>query len=69
MCELPNNLRIDSKGKLYCEDGRRIGKYIRDSPLGQKCEFPIEVVVLSREDFFKLCDLATFVQTQIIQAA
>ena len=55
---VPNNLRVAENGRIYCEDGRDVAYYILNSRLGQERTLPAEIVVLTREDYLALINLA-----------
>ena len=51
--ELRSNLRLDKDGNIYCEDGQNVADYIASDRIGKAIPSPI--VILTREDFFRLC--------------
>lgn len=73
--ELPNNLRLGTMGQIYCADDQNPLVYIQNSPIykmHREKDFPLEVVLVSRKDFIKLCnEVARWreVSMHLIQAA
>jgi hypothetical protein len=69
MAELGDNLRINTNtGIIFCEDGRDVAEYIKTQPINQMKDEKMPIVILSRWDFFKLCELAE-VNRHLIRAA
>jgi predicted alpha/beta superfamily hydrolase len=54
--ELPNNLRINRDGVLYCADGRDVQEYLRETfkPWFDEKDDDVEVVITGRKTFLRL---------------
>lgn len=59
--DLPNNLRLDKDGNIFCQNGQDTNLYIskyranRNKALGiATSKTPISIVIVTREDFLEL---------------
>lgn len=67
--ELPNNLRMRPNGTIVTADGTDLSKYLKKTPLVKSIDIDVPIVILTRENFLKLCRDAYILRTEVIKAA
>jgi hypothetical protein len=67
--KLLNNLRINSGGRIYTQDGTDLQEYLKASILCTSIEEETPIVILPREKFIELYERAYIIENYLIEAA